>query len=102
MSNGYQLAVQCDRCIRIYDMRRPDAYVSSIEHTHRILNMDWTMQNPSIVTLSIDNSLRIFSINGQLLAQSASNEYLPFSLSKVYTQKQQKKSLHRIYSFGFL
>jgi len=55
MSNGYQLAVQCDRCIRIYDMRRPDAYVSSIEHTHRILNMDWTMQNPSIVTLSIDN-----------------------------------------------
>ncbi|CAF3733244.1 unnamed protein product [Rotaria sordida] len=81
----YQLAIQCDRCVRIYDMRRTDSYICSIEHNQRIMNIDWTMQNHSIVTLSMDNSLRIFSTNGNLLAESIPNEQLPFVLSKVRT-----------------
>ncbi|CAF0892865.1 unnamed protein product [Adineta ricciae] len=83
-SSNY-LAIQCDRCIRIYDMRRTDTYLSSIEHSQRIINMDWTIQNHSLVTLSKDNSLRIFSTSGQLLAESIPNEQLPFSLNKVQT-----------------
>jgi hypothetical protein len=63
-------------------MRRTDSYISSIEHAQRVISIDWTMQNRSIVTLSIDNSLRIFSTNGQLLAESTSNEQLPFAKTK--------------------
>ncbi|CAF3117147.1 unnamed protein product [Rotaria sp. Silwood2] len=85
-SNDYnQLAIQCDRCVRIYDMRRTDSYICSIEHNQRIMSMDWTMQNHSIVTLSMDNSLRVFSTNGNLLAESIPNEQLPFALSKIRT-----------------
>jgi len=64
-------------------MRRTDKYLSSIEHVQRVISMDWTTQNHSIVTLSMDNSLRVFSTNGQLLAESTPNEQLPFTLSKV-------------------
>ncbi|CAF1084177.1 unnamed protein product [Adineta steineri] len=85
INNSNQLAIQCDRCVRIYDMRRTDTYLSSIEHSQRIISMDWTKQNHSIATLSMDNSLRIFSTTGQLLAQSLSNEQLPFTLSKIKT-----------------
>ena len=73
-------------------MRRTDTYVSSIEHTQRIISMDWTMQNRSIVTLSMDNSLRIYSTNGQLLAESIPNEQSPFTLSKVIIKKLKKIS----------
>ena len=45
------------------------------------------MQNRSIVTLSMDNSLRIFSTTGQLLAESISNEQSPFALSKVIIKR---------------
>ncbi|CAF0912797.1 unnamed protein product [Rotaria sp. Silwood1] len=84
-NDSNQLAIQCDRCVRIYDMRRTDSYICSIEHNQRIISMDWTMQNHSIVTLSMDNSLRIFSTNGSLLAESIPNEQLPFALSKIRT-----------------
>ena len=78
-----QLAVQCDRCVRIYDMRRTDSYLCSIEHTQRILNIDWTIQKRSIVILSMDNSIRVYSTDGLLLTESIANEQLPFSLNKV-------------------
>ncbi|UJR30523.1 hypothetical protein I4U23_018052 [Adineta vaga] len=84
-TSSNQLAIQCDRCVRIYDMRRTDTYLSSFEHSQRIISMDWTRQNHSIVTLSTDNSLRIFSTNGQLLAESIPNEQLPFTLNKIQT-----------------
>jgi hypothetical protein len=71
-------------------MRRTDTYLSSIEHAQRVISMDWTMQNRSIVTLSIDNSLRIFSTNGNLLAESIPNEQLPFTLTKVNIEEQNK------------
>jgi hypothetical protein len=71
-------------------MRRADTYLSSIEHAQRVISMDWTMQNRSIVTLSIDNSLRIFSTNGNLLAESIPNEQLPFTLTKVNIEEQNK------------
>lgn len=71
-------------------MRRTDTYLSSIEHAQRVISMDWTMQNRSIVTLSIDNSLRIFSTNGNLLAESIPNEQLPFTLNKVNIEEQNK------------
>ncbi|CAM2705150.1 unnamed protein product [Rotaria socialis] len=77
------LAVQCDRCVRVYDMRQTNSYLCSIEHNQRILNIDWTMQNHAIATLSIDNSLRIFSTSGHLLAESIPNEQLPFSLNTI-------------------
>lgn len=82
-SDSNLLAVQCDRCVRIYDMRQTNSYLCSIEHSQRIMNIDWTMQNHAIATLSMDNSLRIFSTSGHLLAESIPNEQLPFSLSTV-------------------
>jgi hypothetical protein len=75
-------------------MRRTDSYISSIEHAQRVISIDWTMQNRSIVTLSIDNSLRIFSTNGQLLAESTPNEQLPFALSKVIIRKTKENNLY--------
>jgi hypothetical protein len=75
-------------------MRRTDSYISSIEHAQRVISIDWTMQNRSIVTLSIDNSLRIFSTNGQLLAESTPNEQLPFALSKVIITKTKENNLY--------
>lgn len=72
--NPNLLAIQCDRCVRIYDMRQPNSYLSSIEHSKRILSMDWTRQKQSIVTLSSDNSLRMFSIDGRLQAESLADE----------------------------
>ena len=69
-------------------MRRTDSYLCSIEHAQRIIDIDWTTQNRSIVTLSMDNSLRIFSTNGHLLAESVPNEQLPFALSKVIIKKK--------------
>lgn len=71
-------------------MRRTDSYICSIEHNQRIINMDWTMQNHSIITLSIDNMLRIFSTNGNLLAESIPNEQLPFPLNNVIIINEQK------------
>lgn len=85
-----QLATQCDRCVRIYDMRRADTHVCSIEHSKRILSFDWTKQSRSIVTLSTDNSLRIFSTSGHLLAESIPTEQLPFSLNKVIIARERK------------
>jgi WD40 repeat protein len=84
--NSNQLAVQCDRCIRIYDIRRTDSYLLSstdLEHTQRIISMDWTNQSRSIATLSMDNSIKIFLTNGQVLAESLSNEQFPYMFSKV-------------------
>jgi len=72
-------------------MRRTDSYLCSIEHAQRVISIDWTMQNRSIVTLSMDNSLRIFSTSGNLLAESTPNEQLPFTLSKVII-KQKKRT----------
>lgn len=80
------LAVQFDRCVRVYDIRRADTYLSSptdVEHTQRILGMDWTKQHLAIVTLSKDTSIRIFSTKGQLLAESFSNEQSLSTISKV-------------------
>jgi WD40 repeat protein len=99
--NSNQLAIQCDRCVRIYDMRRTDSYLCSIEHAQRIVDIDWTMQNRSIVTLSMDNSLRIFSTNGQLLAESTSNEQLPFALSKVKRRARRNKTNYILLIFRF-
>ena len=84
--NFNQLAVQCERCIRVYDIRRAKPYISStndLEHTQRILSMDWTMQVDSIVSLSMDQSVRVFSTAGQILASSAPNEASTLTLSKV-------------------
>ena len=84
--NFNQLAVQCERCIRVYDIRRAKPYISStndLEHTQRILSMDWTMQTDSVVSLSMDQSVRVFSSTGQILAESAPNETPSLTLSKV-------------------
>jgi WD40 repeat protein len=84
--NLNQLAVQCDRCIRVYDVRRTDSYLSlsnDLEHTQRIISMDWTMQSHSIATLSLDNSFKIFSTNGQVLAESLPNEQSTYTFNKV-------------------
>ena len=75
-------------------MRRTDTYLASIEHAQRVISMDWTMQNHSIVTLSIDNSLRIFSTSGNLLGESIPNEQLPFTLSKVNREEKIKIDNH--------
>lgn len=72
--NSNLLAVQCDRCVRIYDMRYPDTYVSSIEHAQRIVNIDWIRNHQAILTLSVDNSIKIFSTDGRLLAESVTSE----------------------------
>jgi hypothetical protein len=45
--------------------------------------MDWTMQSHSIATLSMDHSIRIFSTNGQVLAESLPNEQSPYTFTKV-------------------
>lgn len=71
-------------------MRRTDSYLCSIEHAQRVVSMDWTMQNRSIITLSMDNSLRIFSTSGTLLAESLPNEQLPFSLNRVIKSMKKK------------
>lgn len=92
-----QLAIQCDRCVRVYDIRRTDSYLCSIDHPQRVISMDWTMQNHSIVTLSMDNSLRIFSTNGNLLAQSVPDEQLPFTLGKVHTQLRREKNFKSLF-----
>ncbi len=81
-----QLAVQCDRCVRIYDIRRADIQLSSstdLEHTQRIISMDWTMQSHSIATLSMDHSIKIFSTNSSILGESLPNEQSPYTFSKV-------------------
>ncbi|CAF2180370.1 unnamed protein product [Rotaria magnacalcarata] len=86
--NSDQLAVQCDRSVRIYDIRRADAYVISstdLEHTQRIIGMDWIKQSQSIVTLSTDQSIRIFSTTGQKIAESLPNEQSPCTFSKIQT-----------------
>ncbi|CAF3364479.1 unnamed protein product [Rotaria socialis] len=83
-----QLAVQCDRSVRIYDIRRTDASVISstdLEHTQRIIDMDWIKQSQSIVTLSSDQSIRIFSTTGQKIAESLPNEQSPCTFSKIQT-----------------
>jgi hypothetical protein len=46
--------------------------------------MDWTRQNHSIVTLSMDHAIKIFSTNAHVLAESLPNEQLPFTFSKVW------------------
>ncbi|CAF0973701.1 unnamed protein product [Rotaria sordida] len=85
--NLNQLAVQCDRCIRIYDIRRTDSYLLStdLEHTQRIISMDWIKHNFSIITLSMDNSIKIYSTNGQVLAESLPNEQSNCIFSKIRT-----------------
>jgi hypothetical protein len=45
--------------------------------------MDWTMQSRSIATLSVNNSIKIFSTNGGVFAESLSNEQSPHTFSKV-------------------
>jgi hypothetical protein len=45
--------------------------------------MDWTNISHSIATLSMDHSIKIFSTNGAVLAESLSNEQSPFTFSKV-------------------
>lgn len=45
--------------------------------------MDWIKQNPSIVSLSTDQIIRIFSTTGQLMAESSSKEQFPCTFSKV-------------------
>lgn len=83
-----QLAIQCDRCVRIYDMRRPDNYLSSIEHQQRVMSMDWTKQKQSVVTHSMDNSIKVFSTHGQMLAESLVNEITnAFTIGKVKSNK---------------
>ena len=82
----HHLAVQYDQFIRIYDLRRTNSYLLSstdLEHTQRITSMDWTGQSRSIVSLSSDNSLRMFSTNGEIIAESLSNEQQSFRFSKV-------------------
>lgn len=84
--NTNQLAVQCDRCVRIYDMRRMDGQpISStdLEQPSRIISMDWTMQHHAIATLSTDQTMRIFSTTGHVLAESLLYEQTPFAFSKV-------------------
>lgn len=76
-SDIYKLAVQCDRCIRLYDIRRTDKTLPSsidLEHTQRIIGMDWTTQNRSVFTLSNDQSIRAYAPSGQLLAESMWSE----------------------------
>ena len=46
--------------------------------------MDWTKQTHSIATLSMDHSIRIFSTNGRILAESLVNEQAPHAFTKVY------------------
>ncbi|CAF0790898.1 unnamed protein product [Adineta steineri] len=86
--NSNQLAVQCDRSIRLYDIRRTDSCLFSstdLEHTQRIISMDWTKQNHSIATLSLDHSIRMFSTSGQIIAESLPNEQSPYTFSKIRT-----------------
>ena len=98
--NSNQLAVQCDRCVRIYDMRRMDAQVLpsiDLEQSHRIISMDWTIQNHSIATLSADQSMKIFSTNGHLLAESVPHEQSPFAFSKVRRIQRDRFSSNETY-----
>ncbi|CAF0841071.1 unnamed protein product [Adineta ricciae] len=86
--NCNHLAVQCDRCIRVYDIRKPDSYLFSstdLEHAQRVTCMDWTKQRPSIVTLSLDQSIRMFSANGQLMSESLTSEHSSYAFSKLRT-----------------
>ncbi|CAF0842900.1 unnamed protein product [Rotaria sp. Silwood1] len=86
--NLNQLAVQCDRCIRIYDIRRIDSHLYSstdLEHTQRIISMDWIRHDFSIITLSMDNSIRIYSTTGQILAESLPNEQSSCTFNKIRT-----------------
>ena len=81
-------------------MRRPDSYVSSMEHAERVLSIDWTRQHQSIVSLSMDNSLRVFSTHGQLLAKSIANETTAsMTMSKV--KHQAKPSVTKYCSVCF-
>lgn len=41
------------------------------------------MQNQSIATLAMDHSIKVFSTNGQILAESLPNEQSAYSFSKV-------------------
>ena len=45
--------------------------------------MDWTKQSRSIATLSVDQSIKIFSTNGQIIAESLANEQTSYTSSKV-------------------
>ena len=86
--NINQLAVQCDRCVRIYDIRRIDGQALSstdLEQPSRIVSMDWTMQNHVIATLSTDQTIKIVSTTGHVLAESLVYEQSPFAFSKVCT-----------------
>lgn len=84
--NSYQLAVQCDRSIRIYDIRRIDSTpvpLTDIEHSQRIVCMDWTAQSRSILSLAVDHSLRIHASHGSLLADSLPDNTSNILLNKV-------------------
>jgi hypothetical protein len=45
--------------------------------------MDWTKQSRSIASLSMDQSIKIFSTNGQIVGESLLNEQSSFTSTKV-------------------
>lgn len=102
----YQLAVQCDRSIRIYDIRRIDTKPlpsTDLEHPQRILSMDWTSETRSILSLSVDQILRIHSSNGNLIADAQMTNLSPqFVSNKVkLIEFQSLKTAYCLFLFTF-
>ena len=88
LNDGNQLAVHCDRCVRIYDMRRTGfAYLmlqSTYMHTQRVISIDWTYgKSFDCHRFPVDQTRCkiLFYRWSLLLAESIPNEQSTFCIS---------------------
>ncbi|CAF0854136.1 unnamed protein product [Didymodactylos carnosus] len=105
------IAVQCDQCVRLYDIRQPSAFLGDYEHTSRLIDIDWR-KSGSLLTLSINNIIRLYDPltikssthplyesqplgdSSQCLSKIRSTPYPSLFLTSVYNHQQQQ--------YGFL